>query len=129
MQSSFWWGIKIEEFLFKNFGVNSKGGLFGLCLIVFSMAFLFEYLRYVQVKHKQKELSLRVKQLKLLCPTESATLLARTVTNLQNPLNITIFDRCKSKFLLFKITKKFLELLCLQLKYPFGCFCKLWDIF
>lgn len=93
MDSSFWWGTKVDDFLFKGFSVNSGGGLFGLCLIIFSMAFLFEFLRYFQVKHKQKELSLRVQQLKLLCPTESATLLAQQLTNLKNPLNITLFDR------------------------------------
>lgn len=93
MKSSFWWGRKVDDFLFKGFSVDSGGGLFGLCLIIFAMAFLFEYLRFLQVKHKQKELALRVKQLKLLCPTESAVLLSQTVTNLKNPLNITIFDR------------------------------------
>lgn len=93
MKSSFWWGKKVDDFLFSGFSVNSAGGLFGICLMIFSMAFFFEYLRYVQVRHKQKELALRVKQLKLLCPTESATLLAQTVTDLKNPLNITLFDR------------------------------------
>lgn len=93
MKSSFWWGKEVDNFLFKGFSVNSTGGLFGICLIIFSMAFIFEYLRYLQVRHKQRELALRVKQIKLLCPTESATLLAQTVTDLKNPLNITVFDR------------------------------------
>lgn len=93
MYSSFWWGKKVDDFLFKGFSVNSVGGILGLCLITFSMAFLFEYFRYVQVRHKQKELALRVKQLKLICPTESATLLVEKVTNLKNPFNITLCDR------------------------------------
>lgn len=97
MKASFWWGTKVDDFWFKGFSVNSEGGLFGLCLIIFSMSFLFEYLRYLQVRHKQRELALRVKQLKLICPTESATLLAQTVTDLKNPLNISLFERYVEK--------------------------------
>lgn len=93
MDGSFWWGKKVDPFLFKNFSVNSEWGLFGLSMIVFSMAFFFEYLRYLQTKHKQRELILRVRQLKLLCPTESAELVARTVVDTKNPLNITLLDR------------------------------------
>lgn len=109
MDESFWWGKKVDHFLFKDFAVNSKGGIFGLCLIVFSMAFFFEYLRYLQTKHKQRELILRVKQLKLLCPTESAELVARTIVDTKNPLNITLLDRQD----FYKISKQV---------YRFKCF-------
>ncbi|KAJ8961026.1 hypothetical protein NQ314_006008 [Rhamnusium bicolor] len=90
---SFWWGTKVENFLFKGFSVNSITGLLGICVLMCSMSFIFEYLRYLQTKQKQKELILRAKQIKQLCPTESASLLAQTITNLRNPLNITLFDR------------------------------------
>ncbi|KAJ8941139.1 hypothetical protein NQ318_004258 [Aromia moschata] len=62
-------------------------------MMIGSLAFLFEFLRFLQTKQKQRELILRAKQIKQLCPTESAALLARTITNPQNPLNITLFDR------------------------------------
>ncbi|XP_023015283.2 uncharacterized protein isoform X1 [Leptinotarsa decemlineata] len=93
MEDSFWWGTKVEHLLFKGFSSQFVGGLIGLCLFVGAMAFFFEYLRFIQTKQKQRELIIRVKQLKLLCPTDSAALLARTITNPQNPLNITLFDR------------------------------------
>ncbi|XP_018569418.1 copper transporter 5.1-like isoform X2 [Anoplophora glabripennis] len=90
---SFWWGTDVEDFWFRGFTVKSQQGLIGLCFLVGFMAFLFEYLRYLQTKQKQKELILRAKQIKLLCSTESAALLAQTVTNTRNPLNITLCDR------------------------------------
>nr|CAI5862917.1 unnamed protein product [Callosobruchus analis] len=93
MRDSFYWSNEVENFLFKGFSVHSNRGLLGICFIIFGMAFMFEYLRYIQTLHKQRELKLRVKQLKLLCPTESATLLQRTITDPTNPLNITLFDR------------------------------------
>ncbi|CAH1154698.1 unnamed protein product [Phaedon cochleariae] len=93
MHQAFWWGTQVDDLLFKGFSANSVGGLIGQCLFIGGMAFFFEYLRYLQTKQKQRELVLRVKQLKLLCPTESAALLAQTVTNPTNPLNITLFDR------------------------------------
>lgn len=92
-KQSFWWGINVEDFWFKGFTVKSVGGLIGICFLVGSMAFFFEYLRYLQTKQKQKELILRAKQIKLLCSTESAALLAQTITNPRNPLNITLCNR------------------------------------
>ncbi|XP_057669965.1 uncharacterized protein LOC130902125 [Diorhabda carinulata] len=93
MKDCFYWGVTVENLLFKGFSSKTVGGLIGQCFFVGSLAFLFEYLRYLQTKQKQKELILRVKQLKLVCTTESAALIAQTVTNPENPLNITLFDR------------------------------------
>ncbi|KAJ8920530.1 hypothetical protein NQ315_005399 [Exocentrus adspersus] len=90
---AFWWGTKVNDFWFKGFTVHSVEGLLGICGLVGFMAFLFEYLRYLQTKQKQKELILRAKQIKLLCSTESAALLAQTITDTRNPLNITLPDR------------------------------------
>ncbi|CAH1961211.1 unnamed protein product [Acanthoscelides obtectus] len=93
MPNYFYWSNTVENFLFKGCSVNSNRGLTGLCFIIFVMAFMFEYLRYIQTIHKQRELKLRVKQLKLLCPTESASLLQRSITDPTNPFNITLFDK------------------------------------
>ncbi|XP_072401008.1 uncharacterized protein [Diabrotica undecimpunctata] len=93
MLEYFYWGIKVDHLLFKGFSSHSVPGLIGQCLFIGCLAFLFEFLRYVQTKQKQKELILRVKQLKLICTTECAALIAQRVINPQNPLNITLFDR------------------------------------
>ncbi|KAG5869395.1 hypothetical protein JTB14_026271 [Gonioctena quinquepunctata] len=93
MEEYFRWGIYEKDLLFKGFSTESVGGFIGQCLFVGAMAFCFEYLRFLQSKQKQRELILRVKQLKLLCSTESASLLARSITNPLNPLNITLFHR------------------------------------
>ncbi|XP_028141105.1 probable low affinity copper uptake protein 2 isoform X2 [Diabrotica virgifera virgifera] len=93
MLEYFYWGVKVDHLLFKGFASHSVGGLIGQCLFVGSMAFLFEFLRYIQTKQKQKELILRVKQLKLICTTECSALITQSVANPQNPLNITLFDR------------------------------------
>ncbi|KAJ8985650.1 hypothetical protein NQ317_015146 [Molorchus minor] len=93
MHDFFWGGTEVHDFIFSGFSVNSVGGLIGICVLVGSLAFLFEFLRFIQTKQKQKELILRAKQIKQLCPTESAALLAQTITNPRNPLNITLFDR------------------------------------
>ncbi|CAG9864980.1 unnamed protein product [Phyllotreta striolata] len=85
--------VKVENLLFYGFSSNTVEGLVGMCLFVGALSFFFEFMRYIQTKQKQKELRLRVKQLKLLCPTESAALIAQRVTNTRNPLNITLFDR------------------------------------
>lgn len=77
--------------------MHTTGGLIGTCLLVGSLAFLFELLRYLQAKHRQRELILRSRQLRTICPSDSATLLTTNknvgATDPRNPLNITIFDR------------------------------------
>lgn len=93
MQTYFFFDYKVEHLLFYGFSSNSPEGLVGMCLFIGGISFLFEFLRFIQTIQKQKELKLRVKQLKLLCPTESAALIAESVTNPRNPLNITLFDR------------------------------------
>ncbi|XP_048524086.1 uncharacterized protein LOC109543091 isoform X1 [Dendroctonus ponderosae] len=92
-RQSFYFGSDVGVFLIKGIDVKSTGGLVAICVFVGCFSFFFEYLRYLQTKSKQKELKLRAKQIKQLCPTESATLLAGTITNPRNPFNITLFDR------------------------------------
>ncbi|XP_060526622.1 uncharacterized protein LOC132702167 isoform X2 [Cylas formicarius] len=92
-KQSFWFGKDLGVYLVKGVNVQSTAGLLAVCIFVGSMAFAFEYLRYLQTKSKQRELKLRAKQIKMLCPTESSKLLAQTVSNPRNPLNITLFDR------------------------------------
>ncbi|KAL1506791.1 hypothetical protein ABEB36_006088 [Hypothenemus hampei] len=92
-KQSFYFGTDLGVFLFKGINIDTITGLVIVCIVIGSMSFLFEFLRYMQTKSKQRELKIRAKQLKQLCPTESASLLAQTITNPQNPLNITLFDR------------------------------------
>lgn len=89
----FFFSSALGTYLIKGIDVKSPGALSAVCVFVGVMAFIFEYLRFLQTKSKQRELVLRAKQIKQLCPTESATLLAKTITNPRNPLNITLFDR------------------------------------
>ncbi|XP_076258443.1 uncharacterized protein LOC143195303 isoform X2 [Rhynchophorus ferrugineus] len=92
-QQYFYFGSDLGVYLIRGINVKSAGSLTAVCFFVGFMSFIFEYLRFLQTKSKQRELILRAKQIKQLCPTESATLLAQTITNPRNPLNITIFDR------------------------------------
>ncbi|XP_049820017.1 probable low affinity copper uptake protein 2 isoform X2 [Aethina tumida] len=88
MKNAFFWGTDVGTYLFKGLEINSVGGLVVLCLLVTLMSFVFEYLRFLQTKHRQKELILRSKQLKQICTTESASLIRGNVDE-RNPLNIT----------------------------------------
>ncbi|XP_050293881.1 uncharacterized protein LOC126734343 [Anthonomus grandis grandis] len=90
---SFFFGSNLGTFLIKGIEVKSTRALIGVCVFVGCMSFVFEFLRYLQTKSKQRELKIRAKQLKQLCPTESASLLRQTITNPRNPFNITLFDR------------------------------------
>ncbi|XP_066252156.1 protein SLC31A2-like isoform X2 [Euwallacea similis] len=92
-QEYFYFGADLGVFLIKGIDVKSTGGLVAVCIFVACLSFFFEFLRYVQTKCKQRELKIRAKQIKMLCPTESATLLAQTITDTRNPLNITLYDR------------------------------------
>ncbi|CAG9772372.1 unnamed protein product [Ceutorhynchus assimilis] len=92
-KQSFFFGSDLGVYLIKGIDVQEGKGLVAVCFFVGFMSLFFEYLRYLQAKNNQRELKLRAVQLKQLCPTESATLLARTITNPKNPFNITIFDR------------------------------------
>ncbi|CAH0559045.1 unnamed protein product [Brassicogethes aeneus] len=92
MKDAFFWGPNVGVYLFKGLEINSLGGLIGLCIVIAIMAFVFEYLRYLQTKHRQRELILRSKQLKQICSTESASLIGENVDP-RNPLNITLKHR------------------------------------
>ncbi|KAK9871199.1 hypothetical protein WA026_011480 [Henosepilachna vigintioctopunctata] len=93
MHMSFWWSSKVDNFLIYGFNINSTGFLILLCLCVTFFAFLFEWLRYLQTKQRQRELILRAKQLSLICANENTILLSRNITDRRNPLNITTADR------------------------------------
>lgn len=91
--NSFWWGVNVGDYLIHGIHIKSVGGVFGICIFLALLSFLFEYLRFLQTKQRQKVLKLRAKQIRMLCSTESSALLAERVTDLKNPLNITLYDR------------------------------------
>lgn len=96
-QQFFYFSSDLGVYLIKGIEVKGSAGLIAVCIFVGCLSFAFEYLRFLQSKNKQRELILRAKHIKQLCPTESATLLAQNITDPRNPFNITLFDR----FLLF----------------------------
>lgn len=93
MKESFWWGTNVGDFLVYGIKVNSTWATIGACVFLALISFLFEWLRYLQTRQRQKELKIRAKQIQMLCSTESSALLAEQVRNLRNPLNINLCDR------------------------------------
>ncbi|KAJ3645060.1 hypothetical protein Zmor_022748 [Zophobas morio] len=94
MHMFFWWDYKITDFLFHGLTTTSVGSLFGVCIVVSAMSFLFEVLRYFQAKHRQKELMLRSQQIRTICPTETSTLLTENSQSATRPhIKITRIDR------------------------------------
>lgn len=93
MHMSFWWGKKIENFLIYGLSVNSVGGVLALCLGCALLAFLFEWIKLIQAKEKQKELIIRAKQIKTICPPkEDASLLPDNAT-MHKPLDLSMRNR------------------------------------
>lgn len=93
MKEYFFWGTDVGDFLIKGINVHTGWGLVATCAFIAVMSFIFEFLRYLQTKHRQRELKIRATQLKMLCSTESAALLLNEATDLKNPLNITLWQR------------------------------------
>lgn len=75
MHNFFWWGCSFENFLFYGYNIKSVGILLSTCFGVAALSFIFEWLKLLQAKYRQKELFLRARQLKTICPSESSTLL------------------------------------------------------
>lgn len=91
MHNSFWCSTTVSNLLFYGFNINS---IFGIVLTSCGLAvlsFLLEWLKLMQAQYKQKELFLRARQLRNVCPSESSTLLGRQVQ--VNTSEITLKDR------------------------------------
>lgn len=75
MNMYIWWGYDIGDFLFYGYKVQSTKALIATCFTVGALAFIFEYIKLLQAQHRHRQLSFRAKQIRNICPTESATLL------------------------------------------------------
>lgn len=94
MEDAFWWGYNIKNFFFHGFTISSVGGLIATCIGLALMSILFEYLKLLQAKQRQKELIHRSRNLRAVCPnTETATLLQNT-----EPAIVTRKDRLDALF-------------------------------
>lgn len=91
MHNSFWCSAEVSNLLVHGFNIKSVTGivLTSCCLTVFS--FLLEWLKLMQARYKQKELFLRARQVRNVCPSESSTLLGREVQD--SVSEITLRDR------------------------------------
>lgn len=77
MHSSFWCCVKISNLLFYGFNIESATGTVLTCCGLVVLSFSFEWLKLMQARYKQKELFLKARQLKSICPSESSTLLGQ----------------------------------------------------
>ncbi|KAK9737812.1 Ctr copper transporter family [Popillia japonica] len=95
MHMTIWWGYDIGDFLFYGFKVTTIGALIGICFGVAALAFLFEYLKLLQAQQRHRQLSIKAKQLRTICPSESATLLDES----QRGPKITFINRVGFPFI------------------------------
>ncbi|KAF5299338.1 hypothetical protein FQA39_LY02511 [Lamprigera yunnana] len=76
MHMTFWWNTNIEDFLFKGCNISSTLLLVVTCVVFFVLAVALEWLRLLQAKQRQKELQIRARQIRTVCPaTETVSLL------------------------------------------------------
>ena len=101
MHMTFWWDTNIADFLFYGCNISSKGLLVLACLILITLAIFFEWLKLLQAKQKQKELIIRAKQIRTICPTnETSTLLQDQQDNtnakpgLYLRIKLVVMDAC-----------------------------------
>lgn len=93
MRMTFWWDVEFDDFFFKGFDIKSTTSLVLICILLAALAAIFEWLKLVQAKLRQKQLFLRAQQIRTICPpTESSSLLIDSVFK-DHTLNITVQDR------------------------------------
>ncbi|KAB0803898.1 hypothetical protein PPYR_00868 [Photinus pyralis] len=97
MHMTFWWDTNIPDLLFYGCNISSKGWLTLTCLILIALGILFEWLKLLQAKQKQRELIIRARQIRTVCPSsETSTLISHGEgTNSQKP---SLFVRTKLLF-------------------------------
>lgn len=88
---SFGWDTKLNNFLFYGWNITTAWVLLAACTFVGALAFAFEWIRLIQARHRQKELIMRSKQLKTICPMmEQSSLLPK---RLDRPLDLSLKHR------------------------------------
>jgi len=89
----FWWSATVNNFLFYGLNIHSVPWLLALCFAVACFAFLFEFLRLLQSRQRQKELIIRAKQIQTICPMkEDSSLLSRHNTTVR-PVDLSVRNR------------------------------------
>lgn len=91
MNTFFWWTSKVSNLLFYGYNITTIAGLIATCFGLAALSFLFEWLKLMQAQYRQKELFLRARQVRSICPSENSTLLGQS-SNIE-PLIITVKDR------------------------------------
>lgn len=89
----FWWSTVVDNFLFYGYNIKSAAGLISTCLGLIALAVIFEWLKLIQARLRQRELFLRAKQLRTICPSSESSTLIFSSRHMIQPVNITLCDR------------------------------------
>lgn len=89
----FWWSTVVDNFLFYGYNIKSAAGLISTCLGLIALAVIFEWLKLIQARLRQRELFLRAKQLRTICPPSESSTLIFSSRHMIQPVNITLCDR------------------------------------
>lgn len=101
MHMTFWWDTNITDLLFYGCNISTKGLLALTCLVLIGLGIFFEWLKLLQARQRQRELVIRAKQIRTVCPpTETSTLIRDEPTmSEQKPsifvrINLILWDAC-----------------------------------